>query len=94
MFMSLALTGVLPAATSFAPLDLKVNFLRPVRPGEGDLPVDATVTHRGRSMALASCEVVNTEGKRVATAGESFLVLPGRPWDRAIAVSEEQVLPG
>jgi uncharacterized protein (TIGR00369 family) len=89
--MSGAVLGTLPAATSFAPLDIKVNFLRPALPSDGDLTVRATVTHRGRSIAMVVCELVNEAGKRIALAAESVLVLPGRPWDRAIAVSEEQI---
>lgn len=89
--MSSAVLSTLPAGTAFAPLDLKVSFLRPVRPGDGDVTLRATVTHRGRSIAMVACEAVNEEGKRVALASESVLVLPGRPWDRAIAVSEEPV---
>lgn len=83
-----------PAATAFAPLDLKVNFLRPLRPGDGDLTLRAKVTHRGRSIAMVTCELLNEAGKPFCLAAESVLVLPGRPWDRAIAVSEEQVQMG
>lgn len=89
--MNSAVLSTLPAATAFAPLDLKVNFLRPVRPGDGDVTMRATVTHRGRSVAMVACELLNAAGKRVAVASESVLVLPGQPWDRAIAVSEEPV---
>jgi len=87
--MCSAILTTLPAATSFAPLDLKVNFLRPLRPGDGDVTLRATVTHSGRSIAMVTCEVLNAAGKTVCLASESVLVLPGRPWDRAIAVSEE-----
>lgn len=89
--MNGAMLSTLPAGTAFAPLDLKMNFLRPVRPGDGDVTVRATVTHRGRSIGMVTCELLNDQGKRVALASETVLVLPGRPWDRAIAVSEERV---
>lgn len=89
--MSLGVLSTLPAATAFAPLDLKVNFLRPVLPGDGDVTMRASITHRGRSITMVTCELLNEAGRRVALASASVLVLPGRPWDRAIAVSEEQV---
>jgi uncharacterized protein (TIGR00369 family) len=78
-----------PAATSFAPLDLKVNFLRPVLPDDGWLSAMATVTHRGRSVAVVACEVVNESGKKVAVASETILILPGRPWERPVYVVDE-----
>jgi hypothetical protein len=37
------------------------------------------VTHRGRSVAIASSEVFDADGKKVAVASGSALVLPGRP---------------
>jgi uncharacterized protein (TIGR00369 family) len=89
--MSSAILSTLPAGTAFAPLDLKVSYLRPVRPGDGDVTLRATINHRGRSIVVLTCEMVNEAGKPVCVASESVLVLPGRPWDRAIAVSEEEI---
>ncbi len=89
LVMNAAVLSVMPAATTFAPLDLKVSFLRPVRPSDGDVTVRATVTNRTRSIASVTCELVNAAGKTVALAAESVLVLPGHPWDRPVAVSEQ-----
>ena len=79
----------IPAATSFAPLDLKVNFLRPVVPDGALLTANATVTHRGRSVAFVASEVLNDDGKKVAVASETILILPGRPWERPVYVVDE-----
>lgn len=84
-----AVVSTIPAATSFSPLDLKVNFLRPVLPDGGPLTAKATVTHRGRSIAVAGCEILNEAGKQVAVASETILILPGRSWDRPVYVADD-----
>jgi uncharacterized protein (TIGR00369 family) len=84
-----ATATTLPPATAFSPLDLKVNFLRPVVPHRGDLVARARIVHRGRTIAVATCEIINAEGKTVAMATASVLILPGRPWDRPVYVEDE-----
>src|SRR5258708_13085101 len=69
-----------PAGSAFAPLDLKVNYLRPVLPDGGLMTATATLAHRGRSMAVATGELSNEDGKRIALASSSVMLLPGRPW--------------
>jgi uncharacterized protein (TIGR00369 family) len=78
-----------PPATSFAPLDLKVNFLRPVLPNGSTLTAEASVTHRGRSVAVVTSEVTNADGRKVAVASETILILPDRPWERPVYVVDE-----
>jgi uncharacterized protein (TIGR00369 family) len=69
----------LPAGTAFAPVDLKVYFLRPVAPDGRDLVARGTVIHRGRSMAIGTSDVFDADGKKVAVATGSSVILPGRP---------------
>lgn len=61
----------------FGTLDLNVRFTRPALINSGDLTVDAEVTHEGRRLRIASAQVVNAEGKVVAMATSSALVVPG-----------------
>ncbi len=79
----------LPAGTAFAPVDLKVCFLRPVSPDGRDLLARGTVIHRGRSIAIAISEVFNADGKKAAVATGSTVILPGRP----ATVTTELTLP-
>jgi uncharacterized protein (TIGR00369 family) len=65
--------------TALAPLDLKVNFLRPVHPDGRELTARAEVIHRGRRLSISSCRVTNADGKPVALATGSSMYLPGRP---------------
>jgi acyl-coenzyme A thioesterase PaaI-like protein len=43
----------------------------------GDLTVNAEVTHMGRRLRIASAKVLNSEGKLMAMATSSALVVPG-----------------
>jgi uncharacterized protein (TIGR00369 family) len=89
--MNGAVQTTIGARTSYSPLDLKVNFLRPVFADGRTLTFQAEVVHRGRSMAVARCEAVNADGKRVVVATESLLVMPDRPWTQPPIVSEQQL---
>ncbi len=73
-----AVMTVTPAKTAMAPFDLKVNFLRPGIADGRELMARGTVTHAGRTIVVAHCEVVNADGKHVALATGSALLLPGR----------------
>ncbi|HEX9890778.1 MAG TPA: PaaI family thioesterase [Actinomycetota bacterium] len=87
--LNAAFTTTLPPATCYGTLDLKVHFLRPVEPDGRDLVARATVIHRGRTVAVATCEVENADGKRVATAVSSCMYLPGRRWNTAHGTIDE-----
>jgi uncharacterized protein (TIGR00369 family) len=78
--MAGAVQSTLPKATSYATLDLTVNFVRPVPADGRELHARARVFHRGRTFAVAGAEVRNAEGKTLATASGSWMILPGRPF--------------
>jgi len=79
----------LPAGTAFAPVDLKVYFLRPVPPDGRDLLARGTVIHQGRTIAIGTSDVFDADGKKVAVATGSAVILPGRP----ATVTRELTLP-
>ncbi len=64
------------AGTGCVPLDVKVNLLRPVSPDGRELMARAHVVHQGRSSAVASAEVTDADGKRVALVTGSSAYLP------------------
>jgi uncharacterized protein (TIGR00369 family) len=84
-----AIHTTVPARTSWATLDLKVNFLRPVSPDGRPLEARATVVHRGRTIAVATAEIRTAEGKTAALATGSAMILPGRPWGAMAAPIDE-----
>ena len=76
--LGMAVQTTIPPASAFAQIDLKVNYLRPVAPDGSLLHARATVAHRGRSLAVATAEIVDESGRRVAMATGSAQVLSGR----------------
>jgi uncharacterized protein (TIGR00369 family) len=77
--LSGAIQARLPAATALAPMDLKVNYLRPL-PADGRLAhANGQVQHIGRTIAVANAEVLDADGRPIAVATGSAMVLPGRP---------------
>lgn len=87
--ITVATATIVPPATAFSPLDLKINYLRPVFPTDGELIAKARLVHQGRTITVVTCEIVNASGKVVAIASGSVLILPGRPWDRPVYVEDE-----
>ncbi len=85
--MTGALTTTLPARHSVATLDVKVQFLRPGLPDGRDISCRAEVVHRGRSLGVTRCEILNADGKQIALATGSAMVLD-RPWAE-VSVADE-----
>jgi uncharacterized protein (TIGR00369 family) len=87
--MTMSVASTVPAATAYSPLDMKIYYLRPARPDGRDLTARARVTHRGRTIAVVTCEIVDVDGRVMAQASGSVLILPGRPWERPVHVADE-----
>jgi uncharacterized protein (TIGR00369 family) len=77
--LSAAIQTGLPAGTALAPVDLKVNYLRPLVADGRLARADGRVVHSGRRIAVAGAEVFDADGKPIAVATGSAMVLPGRP---------------
>ncbi|HEV2140205.1 MAG TPA: PaaI family thioesterase [Candidatus Dormibacteraeota bacterium] len=89
--LSGAVMTIVAPAGSFVSLDLKVNFLRPVLPDGSLLTAVATLRHRGRTMAVATAELFNEDGKRIAMASSSALLLPDRGWGEITTAADREV---
>jgi uncharacterized protein (TIGR00369 family) len=87
--ITLAAGTTVPPATGFSTIDLKLYMLRPVLPADGELIARATVTHRGRTIAIATCQITGPDGALIAQATGSVLILPGRNWRRPVQVADE-----
>jgi uncharacterized protein (TIGR00369 family) len=77
--LSSAIQTTVPLGASFGSIDLKVNFLRPVHPDGRQLLARGRVRHAGRMIVVAESEVVNADGKTVAFATGSAMILRDRP---------------
>jgi uncharacterized protein (TIGR00369 family) len=75
--MGAAVYSTLGRGDVFATLDMHIRFTRPALVEEGPLTLEATVNHRGKRLRVTSCNVNNAEGKRVAMATSSALVVEG-----------------
>ena len=73
-----SLQTMLPAGTALAPIDLKVNYLRPLAADGRQAVASGRVVHSGRRVAVASAEVLDGDRKPVAVATGSAIFLPGR----------------
>jgi uncharacterized protein (TIGR00369 family) len=76
--LSAAIQTALPAKTALAPIDLKVNYLRPLASDGREATARGTVAHAGRRIAVAHADVHDADGKPVALATGSAMILPGR----------------
>ncbi|HEY7527863.1 MAG TPA: PaaI family thioesterase [Candidatus Deferrimicrobiaceae bacterium] len=73
--MGFAFASTLGPGESFTTLELKINFLRPVF--DDKLSARAKVAHRGKSVGMVECDVLNETGKLVARASSTCTVLRG-----------------
>ncbi|WGL16734.1 PaaI family thioesterase [Microbulbifer bruguierae] len=98
--MGAAVYSTLPAGDIFATLDLHIRFMRPAALDDGDIILIGRVHHRGKQLRVASCDIVNAQGKRLAMATASALLIPdgarqisqGLPAERIIAHATESMV--
>jgi len=69
-----AVQTTLAAGIGYTSLEIKVNYLRPVRAGEGELEAVGRVTRHGRRVSFAEGEVRDARDRLVATASSTCLV--------------------
>jgi uncharacterized protein (TIGR00369 family) len=73
--MGLAYAAALKDDESFTTVELKINYLRPFK--EGHLKAIAKTVHRGRTVGLMDCEVLDDRGKVIARCSSTCLTLRG-----------------
>jgi uncharacterized protein (TIGR00369 family) len=71
-----AVHTTLPAGVAYTSIELKVNYLRPVHATSGPLTAIGRVVKPGRRVAFAEGEVLDAQGRTLATASSSLLVFP------------------
>ncbi len=87
--LTMAAATTVPAGTAFNTIDLKLYFLRPAVPGDGELIARSKLVHRGRTIAVVNCEITGPDGALIAQGTGSVLILPGRHWERPVQVADE-----
>jgi uncharacterized protein (TIGR00369 family) len=71
--MEAALQTQAPPTTTYGPVDLKINYLRPLASDGREARADARAVHAGRRIAVASAEVTDADGRPIAVATGSGL---------------------
>lgn len=73
-----AVHSTLPAGVGYTSLELKVSFLRPITAETGTVTAHGWVTKRGRGAVFAEADIRDAEGRVLATASSTCLVVtPG-----------------
>ena len=73
--MGVALFSTLEPGESFTTLELKINYLRPF--WTGMLFAHGKVVHRGRTVGMTECDVVDEQDRLIARATSTCLALRG-----------------
>ena len=73
--MGMAYASTLEEGESFTTLELKINFLRPLK--EAHLVADGIVVQRGKTVGLTECSVTDERGRLIAKATSTCLTLRG-----------------
>jgi uncharacterized protein (TIGR00369 family) len=73
--MGSAYASTLEDGESFTTIDLRINFLRPVR--NGHLTADASIVQRGRTIGMTECTITDEQGRLVAKASGTCMTLRG-----------------
>lgn len=73
--MGCAVHTTLPAGAGYTTLDLKVNYIRTARTDGQKLTAEGTVIHAGRRVATAEGKVLDEQGKLIAHATTTCMIL-------------------
>ncbi|WP_405187398.1 PaaI family thioesterase [Streptomyces anulatus] len=73
--MGCAVHTTLPAGAGYTTLELKVNYIRTARTDGQKLTAEGTVIHAGRRVATAEGKVLDEQGKLIAHATTTCMIL-------------------
>ncbi len=74
--MGIAFNSTLASTESFTTVELKINFFRPV--WKAHLRAEGKVVRRGKTVGYIECEVSDENGRAIAKASSTCLVLRGK----------------
>lgn len=73
--MGMSYASLLAPGETFTTLELKINFLRPVR--QGTIRAEAGLLKTGRTVGLAECRLLTAQGDLIAHATNTCMTLRG-----------------
>ena len=71
--VALAIVGTTETDERFTTVNMSVNYLSPVR--EGRVAAEARIVRKGRRIIVADCEVSDSDGKLIAKALVTYMLL-------------------
>ncbi|HKN50876.1 MAG TPA: PaaI family thioesterase [Amycolatopsis sp.] len=71
-----AVHTTLPAGVGYTSVELKVNYLRAIRAGIGEIRAIGRIVKEGARIAFAEGEIRDSAGKLLATASGTCLIMP------------------
>jgi len=73
--MGMAFVSTLAPDESFTTMGLSIHFFRPV--WQADLRAEARVVNRGKTIGYVECDVIDQDGRQIAKASSTCIVLRG-----------------
>ncbi len=73
--MGCAVHTMLPAGVGYTTLELKINFIRRMIAGIGEVLAEGRVSHLGTSVAVAEGKLTDRAGKLIASSSATCMVL-------------------
>ena len=61
---------------AYTTAEFKVNLLRPITPGTGEVVCESRVVHRGRTLAVSEATLKDKAGKLLAFGTETCSIFP------------------
>jgi uncharacterized protein (TIGR00369 family) len=74
--MACAVHTTLPANQAYTSLDISVRYVRPGEIDGGELRAEGRVMHRGRKVCTAEATLHDEDGRLIATATSSLMIIP------------------
>ena len=76
--MGCAVHTTLLAGQGYTTVEMKLNYVRPILPGAGELRCEASVIHRGGTLATSEGRLLDASGKLLAHGTETCMIFGGR----------------
>ncbi|MEV6059995.1 PaaI family thioesterase [Nocardia asteroides] len=74
--MAMSVLSTLPAGFVPTTTDVQVRFFRPITTGSGVVRCFGNVVHRGRRTCAAQADLIDAEGRLLASATTTCLIIP------------------
>ncbi|MCP4665489.1 MAG: PaaI family thioesterase, partial [Deltaproteobacteria bacterium] len=71
--VAMALLGLVERSETFLTLEMKINFISPFK--EGEIRAEATISSKGKKIALGDVDIRNERGRLVAKCLATYMIM-------------------